>query len=147
MTVRRGAAGLAVAMAPAALTCGGCALARAAVLTRATSGAWNRLVGQIEFLSRFVLDVIDQLVGSDPDAVVILSDHGVRMPGDDDSLFRNFMAARTPGHPGLHGEAPTPVSVLPRIINAYFGGDLELQPDDRFVGGTDPWLSVGPKAP
>ena len=63
--------------------------------------------------------------------MVVLSDHGVY--GDDElDRFRNLIIARTPGHPGLLGDAPTPINVLPRILNAYLGTGLNELPDTLF---------------
>jgi hypothetical protein len=103
----------------------------------------HRLLGQIEHLNDLVLEALDDLVDRDPTAiVVVLSDHGIRMAGDPNALFRNLLVARTPGEARLLGEAPTPVNILPSILNAYLGASLSTQPDSRYQSGTDPWLAV-----
>ena len=94
-------------------------------------------------LNQLVIDTVDKLVASDPDGVVVLlSDHG--MSGDDElDRFRNLIIARTPGHPELLGTAPTPINVLPRVLNAYLGTDLPIRPDTLYRHGDGAfWLSV-----
>ena len=106
---------------------------------------WDRFTGQVTYLNGLVIEAIDRLVETDPDGVVVLvSDHGARIPGDDGSMFRNFLAARTPGHPELFGPGPTPVNILPSILNAYLSTDIALSPDTIYEGGTNPWLAVRP---
>jgi hypothetical protein len=106
---------------------------------------WSRMGDHLDSLNQAVLDTVDELVESDPEAVVVvLSDHGMSGP-DELDRFRNVIIARTPGHGGLLGDAPTPINVLPRVLNAYLGTDLPIRPDTlyRHGEGAD-WLSLEP---
>jgi hypothetical protein len=68
--------------------------------------------------------------------------------GDDPlTVHRNLLLARTPGQPGLFGDAPTLVNVVPQLLNAYLGGEAALLPDDLYDGGEDPWFAVYPLVP
>jgi hypothetical protein len=69
-------------------------------------------------------------VADDPGAIVILfGDHGIRLDaGVSVEYFRNFFAARTPGHPDLFPDDISPVNVLPLIENAYLGTTLPIHP-------------------
>lgn len=40
--------------------------------------------------------------------------------------FRTFFAARTPGHGTLFPDDMSPVNLMPILLNAYFGTDLEV---------------------
>jgi hypothetical protein len=104
---------------------------------------WRRFTDQVEALDSMVLAAVDDLMDRDPDGViVILSDHGPRIPADGDAMFRNLLVARTPGHERLFGDAPTTINVLPSLFDAYLGTDIGHLPDTLFVAGEDPWLAV-----
>jgi sulfatase-like protein len=106
---------------------------------------WGHVTDHIQGVNDLVIDAVDRLVAADPDAVIVVfGDHGMRVPGDPENLHRNLLLARTPDHPGLFGEAPTLVNVLPHILNAYLGADVALLPDDLYAGGEDPWFEALP---
>lgn len=68
--------------------------------------------------------------------VVIWSDHGsLTSLGPPEELLRNFIAARTPGQSGLLGAAPSPMQVMPLLLNAYFGTDLTVPSGRSFMFG------------
>jgi hypothetical protein len=80
---------------------------------------------ELDTLNRKLLVMIDEIVARDPDAVVVLfGDHGSRYSLDlqDSEWYRNFVAARTPGHPRLFGDAPTPSAFLRTLIPVYVTG-------------------------
>jgi hypothetical protein len=85
---------------------------------------------QLEYLNGRVLAGVGEIIARDPGAIVVLfSDHGIRHDlADRQEFFDSFLAARTPGHPGLFGDAPSPVNYLSALFNAYFGTSLPLQP-------------------
>jgi hypothetical protein len=87
------------------------------------------LGGQIEFLNGRLLEMVDRITATDPDAVVILfSDHGARFDSQvTDEYYRTFFAARTPGHEGLFPDDVSPVNVLVLLENAYFGTSLPVR--------------------
>jgi hypothetical protein len=86
------------------------------------------LGGQIQFINRKVLEMVDHVTASDPHAVIVIfGDHGIRFDaGVSTEYFRNFFAARTPGHADLFPEDISPVNVLPMIENTYLGTDLPI---------------------
>ena len=61
----------------------------------------DRLLGQIEFLNRQVLEAVDHIMKVDPAATVfVLSDHGLRRDrADMDEWFRSLFAVRGPAFP------------------------------------------------
>jgi hypothetical protein len=104
---------------------------------------WTRLTTQVDELNELVIEAVDDLVERDPDAVIVIfSDHGQRIPGDDEAMFRNLVVARTPGFRQLLGEAPTNINVLPSVFDAYLGTRIARLPDALFTSGDDPWLAV-----
>ena len=106
---------------------------------------WQHMLEHLERVNALVLDAVDALLAADPDAVVIvLGDHGMRIGDDPVNLHRNLLLARTPDHPGLFGEAPTLVNVVPQLLNAYLGGDAAVLSDDLYRAADDPWFDVQP---
>ena len=106
---------------------------------------WSRVIGHVTHLNDLVLEAVDRLLAADAEAVIVVfGDHGMRVPGDPANIHRNLLLARTPGHPGLFGEAPTLVNVVPHLLNAYLGADAALLPDDLFQASDDPWFEALP---
>jgi hypothetical protein len=104
---------------------------------------WRRYTANVEHLNALVVAAVDRLVDADPHGVIVIfSDHGVRFGDDPDSIFRNLLIARTPGHSGLFEPHQTPINMLPAVLDAYLGADLPMQPDSVYRGGDDPWLHV-----
>jgi hypothetical protein len=87
------------------------------------------LEGQIRFLNAKILEMVDRVTADDPNAVIVLfGDHGLRFStGVSTEYFRNFFAARTPGHPGLFPDDISPVNVLSMIENTYLGSELPMR--------------------
>lgn len=99
-------------------------------------------VGQLQYVNARTIEAVDAVIEADPDAlVIVMSDHGSELHldwtgggGTDlDERFSTLFAARTPGHPCLFGNAPTPVNLFPRIFAAYFGIEVPPQPGSLFV--------------
>jgi hypothetical protein len=89
----------------------------------------------IASLNRLVMDVIDRVVAASEAApvIVVMSDHGydgASLSGEDLKLL-NYLAASTPGHPGLLDSA-TPVNVLRLLLGAYAGSDVGEPLPDRY---------------
>ena len=82
------------------------------------------------------LEAIDEILVASPDAVVVVfSDHGSRHSSQpSDEWFHSFLAARTPGHPGLIEDDPRPIAIFPAIFNAYFGTRHAIPADRTFIG-------------
>jgi len=93
----------------------------------------RRLADQITYLNRRVVEVVDAVVETDPDAVVVVfSDHGsgIREKKRDDGTWgtsdvdlrtANLLAVRSPGQTGIIDDRSTLVNLLPRILRAYTG--------------------------
>lgn len=93
-------------------------------------------VDQIQYINKRVLAAIDaiQRRAETPPVIIVMSDHGTRLdPFDPDEMLRNFFAAATPGHPGLFEEETTPISIFPRLLNAYFDAGLPEPPPLEFL--------------
>jgi len=72
-------------------------------------------------LNSRLLEAVDAILAHSPDAVIVLfSDHGARYSLDDaDEWYRTFLAARTPGHPKLFADEPSPAVILERVLESY----------------------------
>jgi hypothetical protein len=90
----------------------------------------RRLAGQLAYLNRRVLELLDTIVEADPRAVVVVfSDHGsgiremadIGGTSDLDLRTANLLAVRSPGRPGIIDDRSTLANVLPRILRAYTG--------------------------
>ena len=101
-------------------------------------------VGQLAYVDERVEAVVAGLVDSSPSSVVVLmSDHGSRYGSNDHPMLwdiesvESFFSARTPGHPRLFGDSPTPVNLFPTLFNAYLGMDLPLAANRSFMSAND----------
>jgi hypothetical protein len=111
-------------------------------MTRAEySATW---AGELAYLEERVLQAVDALQAREaPPVIVVMADHGYihEVQADDvQSRFANLFAAFTPGATGLLSDPPTPVNLMPRLLNRYLGTDFPLSPDRYF-------LSPGPLQP
>lgn len=93
-------------------------------LTRAQYG--ERLADQIRVLNDLVIEAVDTIRRSNPDAVVlVLSDHGARHSHEElGEHFAVFFAARSPGEPEAFGGEISLVNVFRRLFSAYFDEPL-----------------------
>ena len=101
-------------------------------------------VDQVRYLNRKVLAAVLPLIQRPDDPVVILmSDHGSEIgldwgnaiASDLRERFSSFFVARTPGHPLLFGQGPTPVQVFPTLLNAYLSEEVRI-PQARYFMST-----------
>jgi hypothetical protein len=111
-------------------------------MTRAEySATW---AAELAYLERRVLRAIDTLQAAvQPPVIVVMSDHGYTQEvraDDAQSRFANLFAAYTPGAADLMRDAPTPVNLMPVLLNQYLGTDFPISPDRYF-------LSAGPLQP
>ena len=100
-------------------------------------------LGQVEEVNRRVLDTVDRVRRDlDPDPImIVMSDHGVDTAGmtgywqfvDPRERVENLLAAATPGAPASFGPSPTPVNLLPRLLNRYAGARLPLSADVAYA--------------
>jgi hypothetical protein len=116
--------------------------------------AKERYVGQVAYLNKRVEAVVADMVDSSPSSVIVLmSDHGSKYGSDDHpwvwdiESVENFFSARTPGHPGLFGDSPTPVNLFPTLFNAYLGMDLPLEANRSFLSANDAPLRLSEVSP
>jgi arylsulfatase A-like enzyme len=97
----------------------------------------QRWHGEISYLNRRVLEGIDRLRAANPDMViVVMSDHGYgqeMQTTDPETRFANLFAAYTPNAPGLLADAPTPVNLMPRILDRYLGATFPERRDRFFL--------------
>jgi hypothetical protein len=54
-------------------------------------------------------------------------------PDDPDEMLRNLFAAYTPGRPALFGEDPTPISIFPKLLNAYLDEEIVEPPGWQYL--------------
>ncbi|MFL5681302.1 MAG: hypothetical protein ACJ77B_11955 [Chloroflexota bacterium] len=109
-------------------------------LTRAQFGA--AYSGQIEYLNRKAVGLVDAILGANrtPPVILVMSDHGSASAldfadpehGDLDERSSNLFAAFTPGHDGMYGDDITLVNVFGRLLDAYFGTSHPAQPDTLY---------------
>jgi len=88
----------------------------------ASAADWAGFPGQVEQVNRAVLEVLDEIITSDEDAIVIvMSDHGSHRTGTDPvNAFRNFFAARVPGKQVQYEDDITPLTVIARLTSIAF---------------------------
>lgn len=96
---------------------------------------WAAFPGQVEHVNQLVLEVVDRIIGDDPEAIMILmSDHGSPRTGAAPAnAFRNLFAARAPGNEVSYEDDVTPLTVLARLT------DLPFTPGDPYRA----WISAG----
>ena len=105
--------------------------------------AVRRHLDQATHVANLTLDAVDRiLAGADtPPVIIVFSDHGPgtgfdpSKPLESDLVERssNILAVYSPSHPGLFASPTTPVNILPRVFNAYFGMAVPEQPDTIFA--------------
>ncbi len=100
----------------------------------------DRLRQQLAYINQRILEGVRDIVAHDPDAVIVVfSEHGTGYdPEDLQEYFNSFLAARTPGHPGLFGDSPSPVNYMSSLFNSYFGTSLPSQEYRAWVSTGNP---------
>jgi len=85
------------------------------------------MAGDLATLNRKLLTMVDEIVARDPQAVIVLfSDHGSRYSINLKSeWYHSFLAARTPGHPGLFASEPVPTAILRTLLPVYVTGSQD----------------------
>lgn len=82
------------------------------------------------------VDAIRATAGPAP-VIVVFSDHGPvgafktadPLGSAIETRASDFLAASTPGHPGLMDEVRSPINLFPALFEAYFGLHIDRQPD------------------
>jgi hypothetical protein len=93
-------------------------------------------VAQVTYTNELVTTTAQAIIDRSqrPPVIVFFSDHGTRLtPSEPDLVFHNLTVSYTPGQPGLLPSNATPVTLLPRLFNAYLGTDVPLAPDISYV--------------
>jgi hypothetical protein len=103
-------------------------------------------LGQAENIAERVVGLLDRLdLREQPEPVVLVfSDHGPAFGFDPQdptgsdlrSRVSNFVALRSPGHPGLLPPGTTLVNVLPRVLNTYLGTQMPIRQDSLWAWRT-----------
>ena len=107
-------------------------------------------VGQIEYLNSLVELTAGRIIHESPrpPIVVFFSDHGSRLSRSFDSMFDNLLVSYTPGRRGLLPDDMTPVTMLPRLMNAYLGTSLPLADEQSYTQPAGAFFPVtGPVRP
>jgi hypothetical protein len=70
--------------------------------------------------------------------LIVMSDHGYTYDlTDTQARLSNLFAASTPQIPGLLRGAPTPVNLMPTLLNGYLGTSFPFSPDRYFLSPSD----------
>lgn len=76
------------------------------------------LPGTIDWLNVRIVEIVDSILAKHPDATIVLfSDHGNRFTDLEDD-HKAFLAARTPGRPGLFVDDPAVGNIVSGVIQA-----------------------------
>jgi sulfatase-like protein len=104
---------------------------------------------ELSYLDQRLMSAVHTIQASATDrrpdpVIVIFSDHGYYYdPADLPARFGSFLAASTPGAPGLLSGSPTPVNLFPLLLNRYLGTDFPTSEDRFFVSkGTQALLDL-----
>lgn len=99
---------------------------------------------EIAYLNARILEAARALTEVDgrPDPViVIMSDHGYTYDlWDTQARLGNLFVAYTPQREGLLADAPTPVNLMPILLNRLLGTDFRQWPDRYFLSPNIPQL-------
>ena len=78
-------------------------------------------------------------------SLVIMSDHGTRLPDVDDSLeLDNFTAVRLPGYPDRIPADVSVVNLLPELLNTVIDTDLPIRPYRGWISASEFPLDMRP---
>ena len=92
---------------------------------------------ELSYLNARTISAIHQLQaaqGKTAPVIIVMSDHGYTYDLNDVAArLSNLFAASTPQIPGLLANGPTPVNLMPILLNGYLGTDFELSPDRYFL--------------
>ncbi|HJT63902.1 MAG TPA: hypothetical protein VJ839_03945 [Candidatus Limnocylindria bacterium] len=81
--------------------------------------------GDLQHVNDRVLAMVDEISERDPSGVIVLfSDHGARysLELQETEWPRSFLAARTPDHPNLFADDPSPTNILRTLLPTYITG-------------------------
>ncbi len=106
---------------------------------------------QVEYLDARVIELLDEVIRSNPRATVILmSDHGsgsefdaTTLDTDLEERYAILFAARTPSEGPIFTSDQTPVNVFPALLGERLDRAFPRQPDARYFGYRRPALIPG----
>ena len=108
------------------------------------AAAASAYAAQLAFVDGLAIAAIDEVLAAVPPetVIILMADHGPDAHVDWDHLeatnarerFATLFAARTPGVDRLFGDAPTPVNLMPVLLNEYAGTTLAIKSDASFLG-------------
>lgn len=109
-------------------------------------GKRDKYVDQLVFVSKLMLDVIDDILRNSkrPPIIILHSDHGPQLIGKDGRFerdwvinrMRNMVAVHAPKAPrSLIPDDLTMVNLFPRLLNHYFDANLALRSDRLWYSG------------
>ena len=107
--------------------------------------AFRLVMDQATYIASLTIDVVDDVVSANPEAVVVvMSDHGSGVGFDTTDIwsidlverFSNIMAIRAPGHPDILARTLTPVNLMPRILGATLAVPLPEATDATYAWTT-----------
>jgi hypothetical protein len=93
-------------------------------------------IGQTIYTNELVTTTAQAILEGSPEppVIVFFSDHGTRLtPSKPELVFHNLTLSYTPGRSGLLPDDVTPVTMLPRLFNAYLGTDDVIAPDISYM--------------
>jgi hypothetical protein len=102
---------------------------------------WEQLPGQLQHLNALVLESLEALVASKPDAtIVVMSDHGMHRPGSSDAnVFRSLFAIRS----AVPLNVPNDIQPT-EVLSLAIGGSPNRQPWRGWISATEEPLTLTP---
>jgi hypothetical protein len=96
---------------------------------------------ELSYLNQRVLGAVRSIQARDgrsTPVILVMSDHGYTADLTDvTARLGNLFAAYTPGAPGLLADAPTPVNLMPLLLNRFLGGAFPTRPDRYFLSPSE----------
>jgi hypothetical protein len=98
-------------------------------------------VDELSYLNLRVLgavNAIQESPGRPNPVIVVMSDHGYTADRTDvPAQLRNLFAAFTPAAPGILADVPSPINVMPILLNRFLGTSYPMSADRYFVSPSE----------
>jgi hypothetical protein len=96
---------------------------------------------ELSYLNLRVLgavNAIQESPGRPNPVIVVMSDHGYTADRTDvPAQLRNLFAAFTPAAPGILADVPSPINVMPILLNRFLGTSYPMSADRYFVSPSE----------